>query len=250
MRHWGVMGMRSRFHTLTKTFASGLVLAGIALATSAHAAQLHVRPISIELVAPAQVSKVILTNRGKTPIAAQARLFRWIQKNGRDVLERTRMVVASPPLLKLKPGREHVVRIVRLAKTPVRGEESYRLIVDEIPQKKLKGSGVIFALRYSIPVFFRQQGATPPKLSWQVRRGKGGVLLKATNAGETHERISNLRLSLPNGRTLVIAKGLAGYVLGNSTRIWRVRQHLKAGARVTIRGNGLHGPFRTTIRVR
>ena len=227
---------------------SGLVVPG--LVTMAHAAQLHVRPISIELVAPARASKVILTNRGKTPIAAQARLFRWTQKNGHDVLERTRMVVASPPLLKMKPGRAHVVRIVRLAKTPVRGEESYRLIVDEIPQKKLKGSGVVFALRYSIPVFFRQPGATPPKLSWQAVRVKGGVLLKATNAGQSHERISNLRLTLPGGRTLVIAKGLAGYVLGNSARTWRVRRHLKAGMRLTIRGKGLHGPFETTIRVR
>ena len=228
--------------------AGGLVVPGVV--TMAHAAQLHVRPISIELVAPAQASKVILTNRGKTPIAAQARLFRWTQKNGRDVLERTRMVVASPPLLKMKPGRAHVVRIVRLAKTPVRGEESYRLIVDEIPQKRLKGSGVVFALRYSIPVFFQQPGATPPKLSWRAVRVKGGVLLEATNAGQLHERISDLRLTLPGGRTLVIAKGLAGYVLGNSARTWRVRRHLKAGMRLTIRGKGLHGPFETTVRVR
>ena len=231
------------------TLAGGLLLM-TGLMTPATAAQLHVRPISIELTAPAKASKVILTNRGKTPTAAQARLFRWTQKNGRDVLERTRLVVASPPLLKMKPGREHVVRIVRLAKTPVQGEESYRLIVDEIPQNKLKGSGVVFALRYSIPVFFQQPGATPPKVSWQALRTRGGVLLKATNAGQKHERISNLRLTLPGGRTVVIAKGLAGYVLGNSGRDWKARLHLKAGTRLTIRGNGLNGPFATTIRVR
>jgi len=248
MRDLGAMGMKT--HPVPRRFLLAMGLAVAALATTASAAQLHVRPISIELVAPAQASKIVLTNRGRTPIAAQARLFRWTQKNGQDVLERTRVVVASPPLLKLRPGREHVVRIVRLAKTPVKGEESYRLIVDEIPQKRLKGSGVVFALRYSIPVFFRQQGATPARLSWQARRGKGGVLLKATNTGQLHERISNLRLVLPGGRTLVIARGLAGYVLGNSTRIWRVPRHLKAGARLTIRGTGLHGPFRTTIRVR
>ena len=225
-------------------------LAASGLATMASAAQLHVRPISIELVAPARASTIILTNRGRTPIAAQARLFRWTQKHGHDVLARTRAVVASPPLLKLKPGRAHVVRIVRLAKTPVKGEESYRLIVDEIPQKRLKGSGVVFALRYSIPVFFQQQGARPARLSWRAVRGKGGVLLRATNAGQLHERISNLRIVLPGGRTLVIARGLAGYVLGNSTRIWRVPRHLKAGARLTIKGTGLHGPFKTTVRVR
>ena len=228
--------------------ASAALMAG--MTAMASAAQLHVRPVSIVLKAPAQASKVVLTNRGKTPIAAQARLYRWTQKNGHDVLKRTRMVVASPPLLKMKPGRAHVVRIVRLAKTPVRGEESYRLIVDEIPQQKPNGAGVVFALRYSIPVFFQQPGATPPRISWQARRSKGGVLLKATNAGQLHERISNLRLTLPGGHTVVLAKGLAGYVLGNSARTWMVRRHLKAGSRLTIRGNGLNGPFATTIRVR
>ena len=229
---------------------AGMALAGMAVAWPVQASQLHVRPVTIELKAPAAASKLVLTNRGRSPISAQVRLFRWTQKNGRDVLERTRMVVASPPLLKMRPGREYIVRIVRLAKTPVRGEEAYRLLVDEIPQKRLKGSGVVFALRYSIPVFFQQPGATPPKVSWQAFSRKGRLILRARNSGQLHERIAGLKVTLPGGRTRTLYPGLAGYVLGNSVRQWVARVPVRKGATLTIRGQGTNGPFTAKIRVR
>ena len=238
-----------------KGVRTAVLLTGAAMLTAmatwpTHAAQLLVRPVNIQLKAPAATSKLVLTNRGRTPITAQVRLFRWTQKNGRDVLERTRMVVASPPLLKMRPGREYIVRIVRLAKIPVRGEEAYRLLVDEIPQKKLKGSGVVFALRYSIPVFFQQPGATPPKVSWQAFSRKGRLILRATNAGQLHERIVGLKLTLPGGRTKTLYPGLAGYVLGNSVRQWVARVSIRKGATLTIRGQGINGPFTAKVRVR
>ncbi len=229
---------------------AGLALAGLANGPTAQAAQLHVRPVIIELKAPAAASKLVLTNRGRTPITAQVRLFRWTQKNGRDVLERTRMVVASPPLLKMRPGRDYIVRIVRLAKIPVQGEETYRLLVDEIPEKKLKGSGVVFALRYSIPVFFQQPGATPPRISWQAFSRKGRLILRASNAGQLHERISGLKLTLPGGRTKTLYPGLAGYVLGKSVRQWVAKVSVRKGATLTIRGQGNNGPFAAKVRVR
>ena len=229
--------------------AAVLAGAGVGSISSAQAAQLHVRPVGIELTAPAQASKLVLTNKGKAPLSAQVRIFRWTQKNGRDVLQRTRMVVASPPLLKMRPGREHIVRVVRLSKTPVQGEESYRLLVDEIPQKKRAGSGVTFALRYSIPVFFKQAGATPPRLSWSASVRNGQLTLRAANAGQSHDKISKLRVVV-NGRTHTLFNGLAGYVLGKSTRAWTTRLKARKGAVITIKGQGLNGPFAAKVRVR
>ncbi len=229
---------------------TALALSGMSGSLPAQAVQLHVRPVTIELKAPAAASKLVLTNRGRTPITAQVRLFRWVQKNGRDVLERTRMVVASPPLLKMRPGRDYIVRIVRLARVPVQGEESYRLLVDEIPEKKPKGSGVVFALRYSIPVFFQQSGATPPRVSWQAFSRKGRLILRASNSGQLHERIAGLKLTLPGGRTKTLYPGLAGYVLGKSVRQWVAKVSVRKGATLTIRGQGINGPFAAKVRVR
>ncbi len=217
---------------------------------AAHAAGLQVKPVGIELQAPAAASKLVLTNKSRKPITAQVRIFRWKQKNGRDVLERTRMVVASPPLLKMRPRREYIVRVVRLSKTPVAGEESYRLLVDEVPQRKRRQTGVIFALRYSIPVFFVQPGATPPKVSWRARVRNGRLVLMANNAGQRHEKISKLRVVLPGGRVKTLFPGLAGYVLGKSARQWQTPLKVRKGATITIKGQGINGPFAAKARVR
>ncbi len=232
--------------------AMGLALLGAGaglMPPAAEAAQLQVRPVGIQLTAPAAASKLVLTNRGNTPISAQVRIFRWTQKNGRDVLERTRAVVASPPLMKMRPKRQHIVRVVRLSKTPVKGEESYRLLVDEIPQKRPQGSGVIFALRYSIPVFITHPAATPPKVSWSASARGGKLLLQARNSGQRHDKITNLRVVV-NGRTRTVNKGLAGYVLGNAARTWDMGLKVRKGASITIKGQGINGPFSATVRVR
>ena len=230
--------------------ACGMALLGLAATVApATAAQLHVRPVGIQLTAPAKASKLVLTNRGRTPISAQVRIFRWTQRNGRDVLSRTRDVVASPPLLKMRPGRENIVRIVRLSRAPVRGEESYRLLVDEIPRKKTHGSGVTFALRYSIPVFFTAPDATPAKVSWSAGVRGGRLWLRARNSGQRHDKISKLRVVL-NGRSHTISAGLAGYVLGGAAHAWQTPLRVRKGASIIIKGQGINGPFSATVRVR
>ncbi len=217
--------------------------------TSAEAASIHVRPIGIELQAPAAASVLTLTNRGRELITAQVRVFRWKQAGGKDVLEPTRDVVASPPILRMRPGRENVIRVVRVTKRPVKDEESYRLIIDQIPDRRRKGVGVVFAMRYSIPVFFHARTATPPRISWQAARSGRLFVLTARNAGARHERITKLRIVTGRGKSLVISRGLAGYVLGNSTRVWKVKTRVPLTGVVTIKGQGINGPFSKKVRV-
>ena len=96
------------------------------------------------------------------------------------------------------------------------GEESYRLIIDEIPDaNRVRNVGVNIAVRYSIPVFFLNGDASQSKVAWSIRTEGGKRMLVATNAGDKSIRIVNLRLD----KTTVKA-GLAGYVLGHSTRMW------------------------------
>ena len=227
-----------------------LGLATIIGVGTANAAGLQVKPVGIELQAPAAAAKLTLTNKSRKPITAQVRIFRWTQENGRDVLARTHTVVASPPLLKMRPRREYIVRVVRLSKAPVRGEEAYRLLVDEIPRHKRRQTGVIFTLRYSIPVFFQQPGATPPKVSWRAHVRNGRLVLTAHNGGELHEKISRLRVVLPGGRTRTLFRGLAGYVLGGANRTWQTRLKVRRGATIAIRGQGINGPFVAKAQVR
>ena len=186
------------------------------LGAAAQAASISVSPIRADVPAPSQSASVTLRNDAAQPVNIQIRIFKWGLKNGEDHYEESNDVVATPPVATVPPGGDALVRVMRLDQRPVVGEEPYRLIVDEIPDaNRVRNVGVNLAVRYAIPVFFLNGDAVQPRLAWSVRNEGGKRMLVATNTGDKSSRISNLRIG---GMTL--RPGLAGYVLGHSTRMW------------------------------
>ena len=186
------------------------------MAPLAQAASLSVSPNRLDVPAPASSASVDLRNDAALPINIQIRIFKWVLKNGEDFYEETDDVVATPPVATVPPGGSALVRIVRTANAPPVGEEPYRLIVDEIPDaNRVRDVGVNVALRYAIPVFFLNGDASQAKVAWSIRTEGGKRMLIATNTGDKSSRIAKLRLD----KTVLYA-GLAGYVLGHSTRMW------------------------------
>lgn len=226
--------------------------ASISPITAALSANLQVRPVLIDVVAPGAASKLTLTNNGRESVNAQVRVFRWHQKNGKDILTPTRTVVASPPFVKMKSGGSYKLRIVRVSKKPIKGEEAYRIIVDQIPNiKKKSGIAVKFNIRYSIPVFFSQAGISPPDMSWSLKPGSRAYTLTAKNIGGSRMRVSNLRVKSKSGTTRTISPGLAGYVLANSFKVWKQPGRfgkLRGGVVVHLTGNNKNVRSKARIR--
>ena len=127
---------------------------GIAIAGSAYGASLRVAPVGFELVGETSATTLRVWNDEAQPVAVQVRVFKW-DKGGSGRLEPTSDVVASPPMTTLTPGAENLIRIVRVANTPIAPGESYRLLVDELPRQQTAGSGrVQVVVRHSIPITF------------------------------------------------------------------------------------------------
>ena len=130
-------------------------------------------------------------------------------------------VVASPPAIKLVPKADYVVRIVRVSKAPVAGEESYRVIVDQLPDlRRQQAQAVSLLIRQSIPVFFEGRSAAPPSVSWSFADVGGKVALVASNAGDMRLRLASLKLQDGRGRVLSFGNGLLGYALGHASMSW------------------------------
>ena len=199
------------------------VAIAIAAASAALASTLEVTPILIDVMAAGSSASVItLRNRGANPANVQVRIMRWRQTNGTDTLERDTSVVASPPFATLAPNSDYAMRIVRTDKRPIVGEESYRLLIDELPAPRQPDGSVRLAIRYSIPVFFRSPHATQGDVRWSLLRKGDSLSLFAINHGERRTRISNLRLVNGSGASVSFGAGLAGYALGGSGRSWTV----------------------------
>jgi len=238
--------MRSTFATL----AAAASLAVCAYAP-AHAGSLQVEPVLVDVTAPGAASTITLHNGGAVPINAQIRVFRWTMESGEEKLVPTDDVVASPPSLTLTPNGKYIARIVRVSRQPVAGEESYRLLVDQLPDLSQRKSGAINLLvRYSIPVFFGAQNKKNPTVTWSLAVKGSKLSLMAHNSGDRRLRISGLRLRDSSGHAVSLGNGLAGYALGQSTKTWTLpAQGLGAHGPVSISGESDGGPIQAVATI-
>jgi fimbrial chaperone protein len=205
------MNMRSMLKSIG---AAALVLLGC---LAANAASLRVAPTTVSLIFPDSAAVFNLQNEGKRPINVQVRTFRWTQEGGVERLEQTRDVVASPPSMRIAPGGEYVIRVVRVSKKPVMAEESYRIVIDELPDPSRRKAGTVsLVVRHVLPVFFQNPDAAGPEVAWSVVRSGGSLVLVGQNDGGSRLRLSDVTLK-QGQKPVASRKGLVGYVLGGST---------------------------------
>jgi len=139
---------------VAKVVTAILVLAASSLTAGAQA--LSVLPVNVFLSPGQKATSLTLTNQGTTETAIQLRAYAWNQKDNDDPLTASDAIVVSPPLVRIAPGTQQVVRLI-LRETPQGREATYRLLLDQIPPPAEPGV-VHMVLRLSIPIFAQPAG--------------------------------------------------------------------------------------------
>ncbi|CAM5219415.1 hypothetical protein CDEF62S_05531 [Castellaniella defragrans] len=186
------------------------------------AAGLQISPISLSIPSDKKADEIWLRNSGDQVVHAQVRVFRWTQKDGKDLLTPDPTLVASPPMVQIETGKQQLVRLIRVGPLaqPSAEERSYRLLVDELPiqQKQATKAALNFVFRYSIPVFIVGTADQKPALQWQVQEADHHAWLVLHNTGTSHSQLANVSFTPPGGKQMVAFQGLAGYVLPGQYR--------------------------------
>lgn len=225
----------------------------VGCALGARASSLQISPVMVELLPGQNASAMTLRNPGKEPIYGQVRVFRWDQAPDDDKLEASEDLVASPPLIRIEPQGEQLVRLVRRDGSAVTDERSYRVLVDEVPNlDATPGNGVNIRLRYSVPVFIEPAGPpAPPRLSWELRRDGAQWQLRVSNAGGRRAQLVAVQLIGADGTAHEINRGLLGYVLAGRTRQWTIAldENLAARGPLKLRANLNAQPIETELGV-
>lgn len=203
-----------------------LTAALLLLATpDALAAGLSVSPVSLQFAPQETVQGLWLRNSGSQPLRAQVRVFAWRQAANEDQLDPSTALIVSPPMLSIEAGQRQFVRIVRPAAAASDREQSYRLLIDELPDPTQPPKpGLNFVMRYSVPVFV---GTAPESIAgtaapqWSLRRDAHPPWTLVTRNPGTHRlQLTDLELLDAEGRSVYRHTGLLGYVLAGGERQW------------------------------
>lgn len=126
----------------------------IASAAAVAADEFSVSPTQLRVPATERVATLTVMSSGSGVAVGQVRVMRWHNENGRNDLEPTRDVTASPPSLQMNANQEITIRLVRKSKKPLRSEECYRVLIDKLPNFSGDEPQVAFTVRHSVPLCF------------------------------------------------------------------------------------------------
>jgi fimbrial chaperone protein len=196
-------------------------VAALLLAMGASAGEFSVAPVRIFLHPNERAIAVTVVNEGSEELVMQSELYSWQQKaDGSDDLQPTEDVVLSPPIVKLAPKARQVLRLARVGPAPTDREQTYRLIVREVPEAKPstdRNPKVQMALAFSLPIFITPNGAKR-QMDCEVQRASAqSVKVSCANTGRAYAQIRGISLASADGATLA-ARDVVGYILPDHRR--------------------------------
>jgi fimbrial chaperone protein len=198
------------------------------------AAGFQLTPITFDLPDTQKFATLEIRSDEEEAQPGQIRVFRWIQKDGVERLEPTKLVGASPPAFRATKGRPLTVRIVRVATEPVIGEECYRILVDQVAAVA-KEQSIGFQIRQSLPLCFFAPNLSAAKATWTVNMSPEGPVLVVGNTGDRRLSASELKISTRDGAEATLGRAV---VLGKSRMSWPLQVasgEFRPGSSVTIR---------------
>ncbi|EKU38828.1 gram-negative pili assembly chaperone, N-terminal domain protein [Acinetobacter sp. WC-141] len=196
-----------------------------------NAASIRLSPVSVEILNDQAASSISLYNQSNESTDLQVRVFEWRQNAGQDQLIPTDEIAISPPFLKLQPNDSYNLRIVRINPGPVSGEQTYRIIIDELPKpvdSRKVDQGVNVLLRSSLPVFVVNKDAMT-KLTWSIQQEQTNSYLTIHNVGNRHALLSNLTLvdTTANKSYSIKVNTVNGYILAGKSRNFNISHDFK-----------------------
>lgn len=207
-----------------KHLLSAVLLAAAACTLPVHAAQFTITPVRIFMTQRDRAVAVTIVNEGDEPVVMQADLYTWKQKpDGSDELELTEDLILTPPILKLEPRGRQVVRLARLAPPPGDVQQTYRMIVREIPEARSGGQVQLqVALAFSLPVFITPNGAKRDLRCGLERAAADTVRAVCSNAGNAYTQIRELDVTDAAGQRLAV-RDQGGYILPSIQRSFDIK---------------------------
>jgi fimbrial chaperone protein len=198
------------------------LLCGTLCLTLARADGIVISPTLVTLAPDQHTQIVTLQNNSPQPRYYQVQLFAWQQQAGENLYAQQDSLLVTPPISEVPAGEQQLIRIIRPSRSAPTREQSYRMIISEIPDDS-SGTGVLavdMLLRLSLPVF--AQGTTPAQATLNARLTphQAGQQVSLHNLGGRHARLTHGEWLFNDDSARPWQAGLIGYVLPGQTMQW------------------------------
>jgi fimbrial chaperone protein len=190
------------------------------------AGEFSVTPVRIFMEPRDRATAVTIANEGREELVMQADIYAWKQKpGGEDELTLTEDLFLSPPIIKLAPNARQVVRLARLQRGPVEGQQTYRMLVRELTEARARpqGQAVEIALAFSLPVFITPAGARSLLDCDAHRAATDKVRIECRNQGNAYVFPREFTLTSAQGEPWA-ARDSGGYILPGVERAFELQR--------------------------
>ena len=209
---------------------------------SVEAGQFSVTPVRIFMAPRDRAVAVTVTNDADTELVMQADIYQWRQKpNGEDDLTLSEDMILAPPIVKIPPKSRQVLRLALLKPVQPGEQQTYRLLVREIPEARVPEAGVQLqiAIAFSLPVFVTPTGVKRQIDCTLERSTPEQARAVCENRGNAYAQLTHFELASVAGQTLAV-RDLGGYLLPTIRRSFELGSGAGAG-KITA------GPAKLTV---
>ena len=212
-------------HSSFTSRAAASALGLLFLSGAAFGDTLVMKPQELKLAASKPVAHLQFRNDSAEETTLSFEVRQWQQEGEREWLSPSTKLIVLPEKIKLQPGESGRVRVGLRLSAPWWEEEAFRILVTETPRIPDVGSRSTrgrVTRQSSLPVFLLPPGEANARLSWSFKRNsEGAVVLRASNNGKAHVRLSSASLLGPAGQSIEKAN-MSAVLLPGGARSWQL----------------------------
>ncbi len=137
----------------------------------------------------AVVSLHVRNDEAQTKIF-EVQAYHWSQDGNEDVLEPASDLVVTPPIVKLAPGEQKIIRVgVMRRNSSHTQEKAYRLLLRDITPIALEAGELHLRMQYLLPLFMSPGRPQPELQLVEAATSDGSGCIQITNAGNIHAKL-------------------------------------------------------------
>ena len=183
-----------------------------------------VTPVRIQISTSRPNAVMQIVNRDDQPVTVQAHVVAWNTDGQNDVYADSNEIMLNPPIAVIPAHQSQLIRLGLRHPTEGTQEQSYRLILEEVPPPARPDfRGIQTLLRLSIPIFAVPKTKISPQITWRaVKTDDSQLRLIAVNQGTAHVQIKSLEVRSGESSDDFLKGTPPAYLLPSQQRQWMI----------------------------